>query len=130
MSSLDARLTFRFNTFFSWKFHAAVLPSCCWHHCPVSNCSSFLLLFLHMTFRSPLFCSGFQHNTIPLSSGMSIQQNQQKTTYNFHMHNKKEVSKIYETSFLLYTYIIYSRLRKTQTILLAGTDHFHMNLFL
>ena len=27
---------------------------------------------------APPFCSGFQHNTIPLSSGISIQQNHQK----------------------------------------------------
>ena len=47
-------MLFRSIPFYLWKFHATVLPSCYWHHCPASNCSSFFLLFLHMTFRSLL----------------------------------------------------------------------------
>lgn len=40
--------------FSSWKSHVSVLPACCKYHCPASNCSSCILLFLHMTFRSLL----------------------------------------------------------------------------
>lgn len=43
------------STLFSpLKFHALVHPSCCRDRCPASNCFSCILLFLHMTFYSPL----------------------------------------------------------------------------
>lgn len=48
------------------------------------------------------FCSGFQHNTIPLSSGISIQQNQQKTFLHLGIFDNKKTDN--EFSFLTIRY--------------------------
>lgn len=98
-SSLDARLTFRFNTFFLMEIPRRSSPLMLL--APLPRIQLFLLYLAVPAYDISLspFCSGFQHNTIPLSSGISIQQNQQKTfLYTGIFDNKKLIMSFFLTT--------------------------------
>lgn len=78
-SNLDARLTFRFNIFFFMEIPRRSSPLMLLAPLPRIQLFLFFLAVPAYDISLSSFCSGFQHNTIPLSSGISIQQNQQKT---------------------------------------------------
>ena len=77
-SSLDARLTFWFNTFFLMEIPRLSSPLMLLAPLPRIQLFLFFLAVPAYDISLSPFCSGFQHNTIPLSFGISIQQNQQK----------------------------------------------------
>lgn len=102
MPSLDARLTFRFNIFFLMEIprHSSPLMLLA----PLPRIQLFLFFLAVPAYEISLspFCSGFQHNTIPLSSGRSIQQNQQKNFPHLAIFDNKKTDN--EFSFLTIRY--------------------------
>ena len=72
MSSLDARLTFLLNIFFLMEIPRRSSPLMLLTPLPRIQLFLFsLAISVYGILLSP-FCFGFQHNTILLSSGMSI----------------------------------------------------------
>ena len=110
MPSLDARLTFRFNIFLFMETPRRSSPLMLLASLPRIQLFLFSLAVpVYGILLSP-FCSGFQHNTIPLFSGMSIQQNQQKTFPHLAIFDNKKTDNEfffltirYQVSLLRYT---------------------------